>query len=88
MSNVNLKLGDKLLCIKTYTSLYRGELYFKNKIYAVTDISYNEYIYENSYEINDTFWFCFDENSIYNIEEFFISLKEQRKQKLLKLKKS
>ena len=80
-----MKIGDKLICIKTLNSLHVDNMYYKDKIYSLTDISFNDFLYENSYEINNALWFNYNKNGAYYIEEYFISLTKIRKEKLLKI---
>lgn len=81
-----MKKGDKILCTKNYNIENNTVLYKKNNIYTITDIIEdsnginNRYIIDNylsfyiKHQISD--W-CFD--------DYFISLKEERKLKLDKI---
>jgi hypothetical protein len=81
-----MQIGDKLICIKTYNSYYSNNTYYqKNKIYSITNISYNNIEEDFNYEINETLWFNDNRSRQFDIKEYFITLKEERKIKLEKL---
>lgn len=75
MKHDNFKIGDKVICINNYKT------FVINKTYTIDDILPYHYIIDD---------YCFKiismENSSNNFEEYFITLKKLRKQKLDKIK--
>lgn len=81
----NLKVGDKLKCIKTFKSTPVNDLtfYIENNLYPIKNILCNTVEIETNYGL--TLIFNFKEQSNYKFNEYFITLKQDRKQKLDKL---
>ena len=70
------KKGDKVVCIKTRTI---GIIVETEKIYTITHVGkYNIQVGDYTYSI-------IKKDSHYSFDDYFISLKEYRKQKLKKL---
>ena len=83
-----MKIDDKLVCIKTFKTVYQNlTVYQKYEIYSITNMIYNDYTYQYSYEINNRLWFNMTKNDKYYIEKYFLSLTKQRKLKLEKILK-
>lgn len=77
MNKHNIKIGDKVVCIKSVAFLRIN--FVKNKLYNVTGKHYHDYEIE--------FYLFSIKNIIYHnwFDDYFITLKELRKQKLDKL---
>lgn len=84
-----MKVGDKVYCIKS-----RDNLNLENRIYTILKIDHNINeiiisIEKNKYYICSHYMYHaitdFDYSEHYVFDEFFITLKEQRKLKLEKL---
>ena len=96
-----MKTGDKVICIKTFKLYDKGsQLYLKGQIYTITDSGegpHPEFIRlmmkKNKEYIPDFFYYYTiksNNNGEYHfidkdIDEYFISLKKYRKQKLNKI---
>jgi len=84
----NLKVGDKIKCIKIYNTNPKSDLvyYDKNKIYTIKNIRLDTVEILTNYGIG--LIFTDRDNTPYDFNEYFISLKEERKIKLDKLNES
>lgn len=82
-----LEIGDKVICIKTFNGRtgFKMTYYVKDNIYIITDNRNNTIDINTNYNI--PICFNFNENSYYYFKEYFITLKELRKQKLDKIQK-
>ena len=66
-----MKVGDKMVCIKDYY-----DYFVKNNIYMITGIESGIYYYFGP------LWFTLIEDSIFCINDYFITLDEYRESKL------
>ena len=88
-----MKKGDKVLCIKQlYSTYYNYHSYYeKDKIYTITgimrDVTDDDNVKTIAYEISDQLSFVIEPNKTGNnsFDEYFISIKELRKQKIKNL---
>ena len=78
-----LKVGDKLLCKKKYTSYMRGKYYYVLKISKGYNNNYVFIYLKNDNNIKD--WFNFTKKSDYYIWNYFYTPKEIRRMKLKQL---
>lgn len=85
-----MEIGDKVYCIKNrYNSAY-NVVNKSGKTYKIVDF-YNDQVYINN-ELNDNsdnhFYYTLDDEdtSHYIYKKYFNNIKEERKQKLLKIK--
>jgi hypothetical protein len=75
-----MKVGDKLRCIKPVDNVFDSNLFIKDNIYEVLNIdgafiTLDHILYANEYnEWNSSF-----------VNEYFISIREERKEKLKRL---
>ena len=81
-----MKIGDKLVCIKNRYNLGRIIVNEKNKIYNIVKIKdYRIYLNSDDGVVNLYYYTVIGDSLEYYIREYFILLKEHRKQKLEKL---
>lgn len=88
-----MKTGEKVLCIKQlYSTYYNYHSYYeKDKIYTITglmrDTTDKDNVTTIAYEIDDQLSFVIDPNKFGNnsFDEYFISIKELRRQKMNKI---
>ena len=73
---MNIKVGDKLLCKKSY----KYNSHIKGKYYTITKIKDNVYV-----DLDYDDWFSLYPNNIWYIWNFFYTPQEVRKLKLKKL---
>ena len=91
----NLKVGDKVYCVKTFKKSINGGVTFdENKIYTITSVMNNLHVIlglnekldicQIDYKLNFYFTKYSEYNNFY-FYDYFITLNELRKQKLQKL---
>jgi hypothetical protein len=79
----NFKIGDKLKCIETFVGQTQVVYYIKDNIYTISDIKNGTFKINTKYSLP----LYFSENvlSYFDINKYFINIKTERKQKLLKI---
>jgi len=81
-----MKIGNKIICIRKY-KLDDYIIYEKNNIYTITDIIDEFNIMSSRYVIDNYLSFYIKpQMSDWCFDDYFISLKKSRKQKLEKIK--
>lgn len=85
---MNPRIGDKVVCIKSGffpmgEAPIKNQIY-KDKIYPVEFVGYHHGINELVVKIN-TYFFSLGSNGSLTFDEYFISLKELRLMKLMKI---
>ena len=74
-----MKVGDKLLCKKSYYDIK------KHKYYTITDIKKLNYFVDYYFYMFESRWYCLDPNDIWYIWNYFYTPQELRKMKLKQL---
>ena len=86
-----MKVGDKVVCIKNYTSSHYPDIkYYKGMIYVISEIweITGDTIYTVEYEKNNNTGMSFYKRDFRLLIDYFITLNDSRKQKLNKINES
>ena len=85
----HLDSGDKIVCLKDYTTSYMGSKvnsinFIKNKVYTIDSYHYEGYEGYEYYKIAGEFFLI--HFSVQTFDSWFITLRKSRKYKLKSLK--
>ena len=90
-----MKIGDKVICKKDHAPLHNEKIVIKDNTYEIIKISEDFNISNNKYtyitissEAGYKNWSIDKNGPFYKFYEYFITLKEERKQKLDKINRT